>query len=180
MIKSSDIKEHLFLYCSSGWWWVSNTIRLLWIHLEESRNSSEYARHTYVYEQTWIYTQSAFHMLMLIQQTANWKNNTRKKSFPESSKKKNLNLLNTGKYFFYISFTLNLKLFAWYLHCTRYYTEKAMAPHCSTLARKIPWMEEPGRLQSMGSGRVRQKWATSLSLFTFMHWRRKWQPTPAT
>ena len=90
MIKSSDIKEHLFLYCSSGWWWVSNTIRLLWIHLEESRNSSEYARHTYVYEQTWIYTQSAFHMLMLIQQTANWKNNTRKKSFPESSKKKNL------------------------------------------------------------------------------------------
>ena len=41
-------------------------------------------------------------MLMLIQQTANWKNNTRKKSFPESSKKKNLNLLYTGKYFLYI------------------------------------------------------------------------------
>ena len=33
--------------------------------------------------------------------------------------------------------------------------EKAMAPHCSTLAWKIPWMEEPGRLQSMGSLRVR-------------------------
>ena len=31
------------------------------------------------------------------------------------------------------------------------YLEKAMAPHCSTLAWKIPWMEEPGRLQSMGS-----------------------------
>ena len=53
-----------------------------------------------------------------------------------------------------------------------------MAPHSSTLAWKIPWMEEPGRLQSMGSQRVRQDWATSLSLFTFMHWRRKWQPTP--
>ena len=41
-----------------------------------------------------------------------------------------------------------------------------------------PWMEEPGRLQSMGSLRVRHDWATSLSLFTFMHWRKKWQPTP--
>ena len=57
-------------------------------------------------------------------------------------------------------------------------TEKAMAPHYSTLAWKIPWMEEPGRLQSMGSLRVGHDWATSLSLFTFMHWRRKWQPTP--
>ena len=34
------------------------------------------------------------------------------------------------------------------------YMEKAMAPHSSTLAWKIPWMEEPGRLQSMGSLRV--------------------------
>ena len=56
--------------------------------------------------------------------------------------------------------------------------EKAMAPHSSTLAWKIPWTEEPGRLQSMGSLRVGHDWATSLSLFTFMHWRRKWQPTP--
>ena len=53
-----------------------------------------------------------------------------------------------------------------------------MAPHSSTLAWKIPWTEEPGRLQSMGSLRVGQDSATSLSLFTFMHWRRKWQPTP--
>ena len=53
-----------------------------------------------------------------------------------------------------------------------------MAPHSHTLAWKIPWMEEPGRLQSMGSLRVGCGWATSLSLFTFMHWRRKWQPTP--
>ena len=56
--------------------------------------------------------------------------------------------------------------------------EKAMAPHSSTLAWKIPWMEEPAGLQSMGSLRVGHDWATSLSLFTFTHWRRKWQPTP--
>ena len=56
--------------------------------------------------------------------------------------------------------------------------KKAMATHSSTLAWKILWMEEPGRLQSMGSLRVRHDWVTSLSLSTFMHWRRKWQPTP--
>ena len=55
-----------------------------------------------------------------------------------------------------------------------------MAPRSSTLAWKIPWMEEPGRLWSMGSLRVGHDWATSLSLFTFMHWRRKWQPTPVS
>ena len=53
-----------------------------------------------------------------------------------------------------------------------------MAPHSSTLAWKIPRTEEPGGLQSMGSLRVRHDLVTSLSLFTFMHWRRKWQPTP--
>ena len=53
-----------------------------------------------------------------------------------------------------------------------------MAPHSSTRAWKIPWTEEPGRLQSMGSLRIGHDWATSLSLFTFMHWRRNWQPTP--
>ena len=53
-----------------------------------------------------------------------------------------------------------------------------MATHSSTLAWKIPWAEEPGRLQSMGSRRVGHDRSTSLSLFTFMHWRRKWQPTP--
>ena len=52
-----------------------------------------------------------------------------------------------------------------------------MAIHSSNLAWKIPWTEEPGRLQSMGSLRVRHE-ATSLSLFTFKHWRKKWQPTP--
>ena len=48
----------------------------------------------------------------------------------------------------------------------------------STLAWKIPWREGPGRLQSMRLLRVGHDWATSLSLFTFMHWRGKWQPTP--
>ena len=53
-----------------------------------------------------------------------------------------------------------------------------MAPHSSTLAWKIPWTEEPGGLQSTGSLRVGHDWVTSLSLFTVMHWRRKWQPAP--
>ena len=44
-------------------------------------------------------------------------------------------------------------------------SEKAMAPHSRTLAWKIPWMEEPGGLQSTGSLRVRHDWVTSLSFF---------------
>ena len=56
-------------------------------------------------------------------------------------------------------------------------SEKAMAPHFSTFAWKIPWSEEPGRLQSMGR-KQSDTTSLSLSLFTFMHWRRKWQPTP--
>ena len=46
----------------------------------------------------------------------------------------------------------------------RFPLEKEMATHSSTLAWKIPGTEEPGRLQSMGSQRVRHEWATSLSL----------------
>ena len=57
-------------------------------------------------------------------------------------------------------------------------SEKAIAPHSSTLTCKIPRMEEPGGLQSMGSLGVGHDWAASLSLFTFMHWRRRWQPPP--
>ena len=53
-----------------------------------------------------------------------------------------------------------------------------MATHSNTLAWKIQWAEEPVSLQSMGSLRVGNDSATSLSLFTFIHWRRKWQPTP--
>ena len=82
--------------------------------------------------------------------------------------------------------------------------EKEMATHSSTLAWKIPWMEKPSRLQSMGSQRVDHDWATSLSTFeaTFglpwwfsgkeyiwrrhkfhpwvekIPWRMRWQPTP--
>ena len=63
------------------------------------------------------------------------------------------------------------------MHFNGWYV-KRMAPHSSTLAWKISWMEEPGRLQSLGSLGVRHNWATSLSLFTFTHWRRKRQPTP--
>ena len=55
-----------------------------------------------------------------------------------------------------------------------------MATRSSTLDWKIPWMEGPGGLQSMGSLGVGHDWVTSLSLFTFMHWRRKWQPTPVS
>ena len=56
--------------------------------------------------------------------------------------------------------------------------ETVMATHSSVLVWQIPWTEGPGSLQSMGFLRVIHDWATSLSLFTFMHWRRKWQPTP--
>ena len=44
--------------------------------------------------------------------------------------------------------------------------EKEMATHSSILAWKIPWTENPGRLQSMGSQRVGHDWATSLTYFT--------------
>ena len=53
-----------------------------------------------------------------------------------------------------------------------------MAPHSSTLAWRIPRMEEPGGLQSTGSLRVGHNRETSLSLFPFKHRRRKCQSTP--
>ena len=56
--------------------------------------------------------------------------------------------------------------------------EEEMATHSSILAWRIPWTEEPGGLQSMELLRIGHNWATLLSLFTFMHWRRTWQPTP--
>ena len=65
----------------------------------------------------------------------------------------------------------------WIIAWSSLIAEKAMATHSSTLAWKIPWMEGPGGLQSMGLLRVGHDWVTSLSLFTFMLWRRKWQPT---
>ena len=56
--------------------------------------------------------------------------------------------------------------------------EKEMATHSSVLAWRIPGTVQPGGLLSLASRRVGHDWAMSLSLFTFMHWRRKWQPTP--
>ena len=53
-----------------------------------------------------------------------------------------------------------------------------MAPHSSTLAWKIPWMEEPGRLQVHGVEKSRTRLSDFTFTFHFMHWRRKWQPTP--
>ena len=50
--------------------------------------------------------------------------------------------------------------------------EKEMATHSTTLAWKIPWMEEPDRLQSMGLQRVGHDWANSLH-FTFHFYQKK-------
>ena len=54
---------------------------------------------------------------------------------------------------------------------------RAVWTHSSPLAWKIPWTEEPDGLRSTGPQRVGHNWETSLSRFTFMPWRRKWQPT---
>ena len=86
------------------------------------------------------------------------------------SKNTNLCARNFSKYWMPIMYK--------YFTYIRRFREKAMAPHSSTLAWKTLWTEEPGRLQSMRSHRVGHDWVTSLSLFTFMHWRRKWQPIP--
>ena len=63
----------------------------------------------------------------------------------------------------YLCYTVGLGCFSILYIVTRL-SEKAMAPHSNTLAWKIPWTKEPGRLQSMGSQRVRHDWVTSLSL----------------
>ena len=69
---------------------------------------------------------------------------------------------------------LNDFIFTFHFHAL----EKEMATHSCVLARRIPGMGEPGGLLSVGSHRVGHDWAISLSLFTFIHWIRKWQPTP--
>jgi len=88
----------------------------------------------------------------------------------------------TSILFFIMNFPVNISLpaFISFLFDNNHTNilEKAMASHSSTLAWRIPWTEEPGRLQSLGSLRVGHDWATSLSPFTLMRWRRKWQPTP--
>ena len=60
------------------------------------------------------------------------------------------------------------------LFCTVFFLTTSMLRSLQYSCLKIPWIEEPGRLQSMGVAESR----TRLSDFTFMHWRRKWQPTP--
>ena len=65
-----------------------------------------------------------------------------------------------------------------YRTCFLDFNAFTLSCHSSTLAWKIPWTEDPGGLQSMGSLRVGHNWVASLSLFTFMHRSRKWQPTP--
>ena len=77
----------------------------------------------------------------------------------------------TGKTRRNVHTTCPTHLSVWYFHFYKVAVsgvEKAMAPPSSTLAWKIPWVEEPGGLQSVGSLRVGHDWATSLSLFTFM------------
>ena len=81
-------------------------------------------------------------------------------------------------YLFYSQSFVPLSHFIHFAHPQPSVSEKATAPHSSTLAWRLPGTEEPGGLQSMGSLRVGHDEATSLSLFTLMHWRRKWQPTP--
>ena len=98
-----------------------------------------------------------------------------------SSSSSSCNMFDTYAFFFFLSHPWNKppERGVWrspFCQCVA--QEKAMAPHSSTLAWKIPWAEEPGRLQPMGSQRVGHDWAAWLSLFTFMHGRRKWQPTP--
>ena len=83
-----------------------------------------------------------------------------------------------GWKFVVVFILLHMTLFHYFLWLSSIPLEKVTAPHSSTLAWKIPRMEEPDGLQSMGSWKVGHDWATSLSLFTFMHWRRKWQPIP--
>ena len=89
-----------------------------------------------------------------------------------------LNLVTVYIWVCFYNIFCSVGLFYIYTHTYICILEKAMALHSSPLAWKIPWTEEPGRLQSMGLLGVRHDWATSLSLFTFMHWRRKCQPTP--
>ena len=73
---------------------------------------------------------------------------------------------------------INIYIFI-FIYISVYIWEKAMAPHSSTLAWKIPWTEEPGRLQSMGSHRVRHDWRDLAAAVYIYIWRRQWQPTPA-
>ena len=86
-----------------------------------------------------------------------------------------MQVFSTEKCLFHYS-TTSWSLSKFFTASCAFLLEKAMAPHSSNLAWKTPWMEEPGGPQSMGSLRVGQDSVTSLSLFTFMHWRQNGNP----
>ena len=67
-------------------------------------------------------------------------------------------------YVYFLSIISSPKSSLFYLPITPISMEKAMATHFSSLAWKIPWTEEPGRLQSMESLRVGHNWLASLSI----------------
>ena len=105
----------------------------------------------------------------------------KKKKFQKVQKSKT-NFLLTSNYFFHLHciyhFLHSIYIALCIISHLEIILEKAMAIHSSTLAWKVPWMEGPGGLRSMWSLGVRHSWVTSLSFFTFMHWRKRWQPTP--
>ena len=68
-----------------------------------------------------------------------------------------------------INYRLLSKLYSLISISYLYISEKAMAPHSSTLAWKIPWAEEPGRLQSMGSHRVGHDWSNLALAFASIY-----------
>ena len=100
---------------------------------------------------------------------------------PRGPKKVEHNLVNIGEH---VYFSTSVFVFVGYIPSSGiagYYGSswrRRWYPTPVLLLEKIPWVEESGGLQSMGSWRVGHDWANSLSLFTFMHWRRRWQPTP--
>ena len=104
-----------------------------------------------------------------INQTENWHLDSVESTYPSTWN-------NISPFIQFFDFIHQFHSFS-HIDLVHIFLEKAMAPHSSTLDWKIPWAEEPGRLQSMGSQRVRHDWETSLSVFT-LHWRKKWQPTP--
>ena len=120
----------------------------------------------------------------LICAPCNWKHGVLTTRPPEKSKKNYFNYLINFYigymlkwYFRYIGLANILKSIAvvsFYLFYWPAYRE-LMATHCSILAWRIPWAEEPGGLQSTGSQGVGHDWATSLALsFTFREFKHVW------
>ena len=141
--------------------WIKQTLSLLNLNLENGENTLEL---TYLV-------------------TALWRENTLQFIPVQRSKAVLIHMSSSSEcllcaFWFFLTASYVLYFSLAFINIEHTILEKAMAAHSGTLAWKIPWMEEPGRLQSMGLLGVGHDWATSFSLFTFMHWRRKWQPTP--